>query len=44
MNKRKAFRVFFIFTIFFFLLAIFFKCNSEEEIIEKELKVEEEIQ
>tara|TARA_B100000902_G_scaffold377383_1_gene409550 strand:- start:35 stop:604 length:570 start_codon:yes stop_codon:yes gene_type:complete len=43
MNKRKVLRVFFIFTIFFFLLTIFFKWNSEEEIIDKELKVEEEI-
>ena len=44
MNKRKVLRVFFIFAIFFFLLTIFFKWNSEKEIIDKELKVEEEIQ
>jgi len=43
MNKRKVLRVFFIFAIFFFLLTIFFKWNSEKEIIDKELKVEEEI-
>ena len=44
MNKRKALRVFFIITIFFFLFIIFFKENSKKEIIEKEIKVEEEIQ
>ena len=43
MNKRKTLRVFFIVTIFFFLLIIF-NWNNEKEIIEKELKVEEEIQ